>query len=294
MPRAQRGAARRPSGGSGSAASAGAAAGTRGRRAVPVVLAVGGHDPTAGAGVGADVRTLEAAGVAAAVAVTAITVQDGRHVRRVVATAPALLAAQIEAVMGALPVAAVKCGMLASPAAVRVVARALRDTAVPLVVDPVLRASGGERLAGRGVARAIAEHLLPIAAVVTPNVAEAAVLAGMRIADADDMEEAARRIVALGARAAVVKGGHLEGAPVDVLVAGRSAVRWRAARIDADMHGTGCAFASAVAAGLARKRSVRTSVEHARAHVRTLLRRAQRIGSGARLRVPPAGASLFT
>jgi hydroxymethylpyrimidine/phosphomethylpyrimidine kinase len=257
---------------------------SRARRAAPVVLVVGGLDPTAGAGIAADVRTLESLRVASAVAVTAVTVQNGREVLRVVPVAPALLGEQIDAVLSSLPVAAVKCGMLATAKAVAVVADRIGDR-IPLVLDPVLRSSGGQPLASRSMMAALRSKLLPNAAVVTPNLAEASALIGMPVEDVESMAEAARRILMLGPGAVVIKGGHLKGAPVDVLAVGRRVELLRGPRIvTGDMHGTGCAFASALAAGLARGRSVRASVAEARRHVRSLITRAQRLPNGAIIR----------
>src|SRR5688572_20279641 len=227
----------------------------------PAVLAVGGVDPTTGAGVGADVRTLETLGVMPAIAVTAIAVQDGVRVHRVTPLAPATVREQIEAALGAMPVRAVKCGMLATPAIVAATADALSGRGLPLVVDPVLFASGGEPLARGAMTRALRERLLPIARVVTPNLREADLLSGIDVHDEASMIEAARRLLALGAGAVVVKGGHLPGAPVDVLVTSTRVERFGGRRVPGgDMHGTGCAFASALAAGLARGSSLRESV----------------------------------
>jgi hydroxymethylpyrimidine/phosphomethylpyrimidine kinase len=255
------------------------------RRASSTVLVIGGLDPTGGAGVAADVRTLESFGVASAVVVTALTVQDGRRVTRVAAVAASLLAEQIACVIDTLPVAAVKCGMFPDARAVGVVARILADGSRPLILDPVLRSSGGQPLASGSVLKAIKTKLLPIAAVVTPNLAEASLIAGMEVKSVEAMEEAARRILTLGARAVVIKGGHLRGAPVDVLASRRRIERFAGRRIAfTDMHGTGCAFASALAAGLARGRSLRASVAAAGEHVRALIARSAPLANGARIR----------
>jgi hydroxymethylpyrimidine/phosphomethylpyrimidine kinase len=255
-------------------------------RRVPFVLAVGGSDPTAGAGVEADVRTLESFGVGSAVAITAIAVQDGVRVRTVRALAPALVAEQMKAAFDAVPIAVVKCGMLARPAIAAAVARVVRARGVPLVLDPVLRASGGEALGSPALMRALVNDLVPLARVITPNLAEASALASRRVDDVASMESAARAILGLGARAVVVKGGHLSGVCVDVLADGRRVSRFSSPRIDGDMHGTGCAFASALAAGLARGFSLRRSVEMAREHVRQLLKGTIKLARGARLRAP--------
>jgi hydroxymethylpyrimidine/phosphomethylpyrimidine kinase len=178
--------------------------------------------------------------------------------------------------------------MLARVGIVEVVERAVSAIDVPLVVDPVLHAGGGEALGERRLRRALAERLFPLAAVVTCNLSEAAAFTGRVVDDQAAMERAARAIGAMGARAVVVKGGHLPGVPVDVLWDGRRIRVFRSnRRIDRNMHGTGCAFASAVAAGLARGTSLSRSVADAGRHVRTLLREAARSPAGAWLRQPP-------
>jgi hydroxymethylpyrimidine/phosphomethylpyrimidine kinase len=250
------------------------------------VLAIGGSDPTAGAGVEADVRTLEAFGVAPAVAITAVTVQDGSRVRGVTPLAPALVERQMAAACETFAIDVVKCGMLARPATVAVVARAVARRRLSLVLDPVLRASGGEALCSPGLVRALRAQLIPLAAVVTPNMYEAGQLVGMRVADTSSMELAARRIVELGAAAAVVKGGHLPGRPLDVVFDGRRVLKLSAARVRGDMHGTGCAFAAALAAGLALGMTLEQSVRAAREHVKSLLKHMLRRPSGAGLRAP--------
>jgi hydroxymethylpyrimidine/phosphomethylpyrimidine kinase len=250
------------------------------------VLVIGGADPTAGAGIAADVRTLEAFGVVPAVAITAITVQDGTVVRSVTALAPHLVREQMEAAAVAFDVTVVKCGMLARPAIAAAVADTIAKHGWPLVLDPVLRASAGEALSTRALARALVKGLLPLATVVTPNLHEASVLSGMAVRDAATMERAARRIVALGARAVVVKGGHLGGRPLDVLFDGRRVLRLSATRIRGEMHGTGCAFAAALAGNLARGIALERSVRIARKHVRSLLNGMLPLPGGAFLRAP--------
>jgi hydroxymethylpyrimidine/phosphomethylpyrimidine kinase len=238
----------------------------------PVVLAVSGSDPSTGAGLQADMRSLEAMGLSAATVVTAITVQAGGPVTEVKALASTLVARQMEAVLAAMPVAVVKCGLLPNPAMVRTVARVLQPLALPLVVDPVLEASGGGRLASAGVAPALARHLFPMTTVVTANLDEAAVLAGIKVGDEKAQAEAARRIAGLGAGAVVVKGGHLAGEPTDLLWDGTRMRYFRGPRLGrGSMHGSGCAFASALAGGLALGHSLEESVAGARRHVRAMI-----------------------
>jgi hydroxymethylpyrimidine kinase/phosphomethylpyrimidine kinase len=222
--------------------------------------------------------------VSSAVVVTALTVQDGLRVHAVEPVAPRLIEKQLAVVLGSMPVAAIKCGMLPSAAAARAVAAAAARTRLPLVLDPVMRSSGGQRLVSRSVLASLLE-LLRLVAVVTPNLDEAGLLAGFEVRDVETMVRAARRIRQLGARAVVVKGGHLASAPVDVLASGSRVERLVGPRLaGGDMHGTGCAFASALAAALAERRGLRAGVLDASAHVRALIRKARKLRNGALLR----------
>jgi hydroxymethylpyrimidine/phosphomethylpyrimidine kinase len=262
-------------------------------RRARVVLAIGGADSSGGAGIGADVRTLESFGVAAATAVTAVTVQTGAQVRTVRRIPAALVADQMRATLEVQPVRVIKCGMLGSAAVVRQVAAVIEefgefsDIDLPVVVDPVAFATGGSSLGGQRVMREIRDLLVPLARVVTANLSEASALCGIKVVDEDSMIEAAREIVGLGAKAAVIKGGHLDGHPTDILFDGRRVRRFdEGPRYDRDMHGSGCAFASAVAAGLALGRTLPTSVGDAADHVRALVRDAWKTAEGGWLRSP--------
>jgi hydroxymethylpyrimidine/phosphomethylpyrimidine kinase len=260
----------------------------RGRVPAPLVLTIAGSDPSCGAGLQADIRTFERLGVDCASVVTALTVQDGVSVSVVEPIKPALVADQLEAILASRRVAVVKCGMLARAALVRTVADVIERADVRLVVDPVLQAGGGESLGGRGLRRALAERLFPLATVVTANLPEAEAFTRTRVDDLESMERAARQIALLGPRAVVVKGGHLDGPPSDLLWdRGRVRVFPGGRRIPRQLHGTGCAFASALAAGMARGWSLSRSVECAGEHVRTILRDAARSRVGGWLRQPP-------
>ncbi|MFN2377096.1 MAG: bifunctional hydroxymethylpyrimidine kinase/phosphomethylpyrimidine kinase [Candidatus Binatia bacterium] len=251
----------------------------------PFVVAIAGFDPSCGAGVVADARSIEAMGAMPLAVVTATTVQAGRGVKSFRPVAPAHVLAQLDELLKRLPVAAVKIGQVPSAACARVLAGALRRAGLPLVLDPVLVATGGASLVGRGTAAAIANSLLPLATLVTVNLAEARVLAGLRVADLEGMKRAARVLVEMGAGAVLVKGGHLPGDPVDLLRCGGRDILLRSPRIPGSMHGTGCALASAVAARLACGDDLVPAVRAARAHVRRLLGAA--VGSGrGRLRAP--------
>jgi hydroxymethylpyrimidine kinase/phosphomethylpyrimidine kinase len=258
--------------------------------AVPHVLVVAGSDPTGGAGLQADIKTLEHFGVAAAAVVTTVTAQSTRRVMRAQPIEATLVRAQISAALESISPRVVKCGLLGNEANARVVAGILARRRLPLVLDPVTVASaGGRRLAPSSLLAAIVERLFPLATVVTVNIAEATRILGRPVRDEEAMRRAAADIARLGPEAVVVKGGHLSGDPVDVLYADGAVRRFRARRVEASMHGTGCAFASALAAGLAYGRSLERAVSDAGAHVRALLVASIRENRGSRLRVPLRG-----
>ncbi len=249
------------------------------RRRPPFVVAIAGFDPSCGAGVVADARSIEAMGAAPLGVVTSITVQSGRGVRASIPLPAARVVAQLDELLGNLPVAAVKIGQVPTAAVARALARQLGDRGIPIVLDPVLCATGGGRLADSDVPRALGETLIPLASLLTVNLAEAGTLTGRRVASLAAMRQAAADLVALGAASVLVKGGHLKGDPVDVLHAGGRTVLLRSRRIAATMHGTGCALAAAAAARLARGDDVVGAVDEARRHVRSLLRGALRVGA---------------
>jgi hydroxymethylpyrimidine/phosphomethylpyrimidine kinase len=222
-----------------------------------VALTIAGTDSGGGAGVAADVKTFEAAGVWAAVAVTAVTAQNSLGVHATEALSPELVRVQIGAVASDLGVDAAKTGMLATAEVVEAVAEAVRDFGVrPLVVDPVMISSSGTPLLSEDGLAVLREQLLPYAAVVTPNLAEAAALTGLEVSDRAGMADAARALADLGPGVVLVTGGHLaaEGSSPDcLLVAGGDVVWLDGARVDtAHTHGTGCVLSAAICAELAR------------------------------------------
>ncbi|MBI3767509.1 MAG: bifunctional hydroxymethylpyrimidine kinase/phosphomethylpyrimidine kinase [Deltaproteobacteria bacterium] len=247
----------------------------------PRALTIAGSDSSAGAGIQADLKTFAARGVYGTSVITALTAQSTRGVRAVLAVPPAFVRAQIDAVLADLGADAVKTGMLLDPRTVTTVAEALAAHRAPLVVDPVMTAKGGATLLRRSAIPALRARLLPLATVVTPNRAEAAVLVGFPVRDRDDMERAARTLLELGARAVVVTGGDLEGDACDLLVSRRGAVWLRARRVPgAAAHGTGCTFSSAIAAELAKGASVARAVAVAKRYTTACLKRARRLGGG--------------
>ncbi|MSQ08856.1 MAG: bifunctional hydroxymethylpyrimidine kinase/phosphomethylpyrimidine kinase [Dehalococcoidia bacterium] len=253
------------------------------RQHIPKALTVAGSDSGGGAGIQADLKTFAALGVYGTSVITAITAQNTLGVTRVQALAPVMVKAQIDAIMSDIGADAVKTGMLANAAIVRAVAAKIREHGFKaIVVDPVMLAASGARLLVEEAVESYKRELFPLATIVTPNVPEAEVLAGMTIKSASDQKEAARVLKRLGPRYVIVKGGHLTGRDsLDLLFDGRKFIEFRAARIATrNNHGTGCTFASAIAAGLAHGRSVEDSVHTAKHYVHEAIRTAFSVGEG--------------
>ncbi len=222
----------------------------------PVALTIAGSDSSGGAGIVADLKTFEAHGVWGTAAITAVTAQNTLGVQAVEALTPEVIRAQIASVVSDLGVDAAKTGMLASAEVVKAVALTIAQLGVrPLVVDPVMVASTGGRLLDPDAVEAVSGLLLPLATVVTPNLAEAAALTGFEVADRAGMERAARALADMGPDVVLVKGGHLEGddSPDCLLVAGEEPVWLEGVRLPANgAHGSGCVLAAAICAELAR------------------------------------------
>lgn len=266
----------------------------------PVAMTIAGSDSGGGAGLQADLKTFAALGVFGTMALTAVTAQDTLKVHGVVELAPEFVDAQIDAVLGDLPVRAVKTGMLATIGVIDVVARRAERGELPrLVVDPVMVASSGASLFA-GDAPSAYRRLLPHALVVTPNLPEASALLGREIRDLEAMADAARELVALGAKVAVVKGGHLGGErAVDVVADRDQLLELSDEMVDtANVHGTGCTLSAAIAARLALGDQPIAAVRAAKGYVAEVIRasRAMQLGAGpgplehlAPLRGPRAG-----
>jgi hydroxymethylpyrimidine/phosphomethylpyrimidine kinase len=254
----------------------------------PVVLTIAGSDSSGGAGIQADLKTFAAHGVFGASAITALTAQNTTGVAGVCPVPPEFVLAQVDAVLEDLPVAAVKTGMLADAGIVAAVAELAAAGRLPmLVIDPVMVASSGDRLLQRDAERDYRQALLPHATVVTPNVCEAEVLLERSIGSLAEQHEAARALGSMGPAAVVVTGGHevagAEGQAIDVVWDGARTYELRSARLAAgNNHGTGCTFASAIAAGLARGLDLERALREAKAYVaRSMISSAQwRLGSG--------------
>lgn len=242
-----------------------------------------GSDSGGGAGIQADLKTFHQWGVYGASAVTAVTAQNTRGVQKVHALPPSVVAAQIGSVADDFAVRAVKTGMLAGADTVRVVVEALREHDLGrYVLDPVMVATSGDRLLDPDAVDAVRDELLPLAALIAPNWPEAVVLTGVEEDSVEGMERAARLLVDAGARAALVKGGHLAGEEVvDVLWDGRSIRVLHGRRIATrHTHGTGCSLSAAIAAGLALGRPVPKAAEVAVAWVRRAIAEAPGLGQG--------------
>ena len=250
---------------------------------MPIALTIAGSDSGGGAGIQADLKTFAALGVYGTSAITAITAQNTIGVTAVQALSADLVTAQIEAVAGDMKLDAVKTGMLANSSIVEAVAAAISALDLPsVVVDPVMIAKSGDRLFDAEALAALRSELLPQARVVTPNVPEAEVIADMRITSLDEAREAARRIHKLGPASVVVKGGHLPGdEAIDLLFDGRTFSEYRTPRIETrNTHGTGCTFASAIAAHLALGHKLPDAVGKAKEYVTGAIRNGLAIGQG--------------
>ena len=249
---------------------------------VPTALTIDGSDSGGGAGIQADLKTFAALGVYGTSAITAVTAQNTLRVSEVFELPPGLVAAQIDAVVCDIGADAVKTGMLASAAIIEVVAAKVRQHGLrPLVVDPVMVAKSGDRLLREDAVAALRELLLPLATVLTPNLPEAEVLLGHPLASWDDIREGAKELVAMGAEAVVMKGGHREGPATDLLYDGHDFREYTASRVETtSTHGTGCTFASAIAAALAKGEGLRSAVAMAKAYVTKALQSAYPVGQG--------------
>ena len=248
------------------------------------VFIVAGSDSGGGAGIQADIKTVTALGGYAMTAITALTAQNTLGVHGVLQVPPEFLRLQIECVLDDLGADVFKTGMLDTSALIETTADCLgRRPGIPLVLDPVMIAKGGQRLLQQDAVASLKRLLLPLAVLLTPNVPEAEELAGMRIGSPDEMRHAAEALLTLGVPAVLLKGGHLPGdMVVDLLVTEDGCERFSSPRLDTrHTHGTGCTLASAVATGLAQGMDLRESVVRARDYVRRAIASAPGLGAGA-------------
>ncbi len=251
---------------------------------IPRVLIIAGSDSGGGAGIQADLKAVSALGAFGMTAITALTAQNTTGVYGVIELPPEFVAQQIEVCVTDIGCDAVKTGMLANAGIIEAVADQIRKHQLPrIVVDPVMIAKSGAPLLRPEAVDALKALLFPLATVITPNLHEARALTGREIRSLDEMKQAAKQLRDLGPQYVLVKGGHLEGTAesVDILYDGEAFLEFRAPRYETkNTHGTGCNFASAIAAGLAAGKSVADAVQQAKEFITVAIRHALSLGKG--------------
>ena len=248
---------------------------------IPVALTIAGSDPSGGAGIQADLKTFHQFGVYGEAAITLLTVQNTLGVSRVETLSAELVRQQIEAVIGDIPPLAAKIGALGDAAIVEMVAEMARTFPFPLVVDPVMISKHGARLISQEAEQVLKKKLLPHAFLVTPNIPEAESLTGFLLRNELDMQEAGKRLLDLGCQAALIKGGHAEGAPNDVLSTWDGVYCFPGKRVFTKRtHGTGCTYSAAITACLARGMLRNEAISRAKQFVQQAIETAPELGRG--------------
>ena len=250
---------------------------------MPVALTIAGSDPSGGAGIQADLKTFHQFGVYGEAVITLLTAQNTRCGGRVEVLPAGLVMEQLQAVLEDIPPAATKTGALGSGEIVGALARAVDTFHFPLVVDPVLTGKRGQVLLDSSAVTALRDDLLPRAALITPNVPEAETLAGLAIRGPEEMRRAAEILRGMGARAVLIKGGHLEANAkmLDLLLDGGEWHEFPAPRLETrHTHGTGCTYSAAITAGLACGRTLPSAVARAKQYLHEAIRTAPALGSG--------------
>jgi hydroxymethylpyrimidine/phosphomethylpyrimidine kinase len=248
---------------------------------IPIALTIAGSDPSGGAGIQADLKTFHQRGVYGTSVVTLITAQNTQKVSAVETLSNGIIAAQLHAVLGDLPPAAAKTGALGNAGIVRLIADSARKFSFPLVVDPVMISKHGQTLMAEEARTILAELLLPCAFLVTPNLQEASELTRMTVCDLPTMREAAIEIAERGAKAVLIKGGHLEGEAVDVLYWNNSFRYYSSPRIDTrHTHGTGCTYSACITAELAKGCELVMAVEIAKKFITRAIESNPSLGKG--------------
>ncbi|HVN04306.1 MAG TPA: bifunctional hydroxymethylpyrimidine kinase/phosphomethylpyrimidine kinase [Bryobacteraceae bacterium] len=248
---------------------------------LPVALTVAGSDPSGGAGIQADLKTFHQFGVYGEAVITLLTVQNTIRLARVECVPAELVMAQLQAVLEDIPPHAAKSGALASRETVEALAAAAADFRFPLVVDPVMISKHGQPLISSEAVAAVRDRLLPQAFLVCPNVPEAEALTGISVRTTDDMRSAAKQLREMGAKAALVKGGHLQDSALDVLYDGHDWREYVAPRVDTPhTHGTGCTLSAAITAELARGTPLDAAVMRAKNYVTQAIRSNPGLGHG--------------
>jgi hydroxymethylpyrimidine/phosphomethylpyrimidine kinase len=247
----------------------------------PVALTIAGSDPSGGAGIQADLKTFHQHGVYGEAVLTLITVQNTRTVTRVEVFPPSLVVEQLRAAIEDIPPGAAKTGALGGADVVAAIAIEARRFSFPLVVDPVMISKHGAPLMPAEAGAAVRDLLLPVTTLLTPNLPEAAALTGVPVEDLSGMRAAAERLCSLGCKAALVKGGHLRGAAVDVLFAGGEFHEFESERIDTPhTHGTGCTYSAAITAELAKGTELVVAVRRAKEFITRAIRTNPGLGGG--------------
>ena len=252
------------------------------KKQLPIVLSIAGHDPSSGAGITADIKTIAAHGCYGVTCITALTVQSTRGVKRVDPVEGRVITETLEQLMDDLDITAVKIGMLGSAEAARAVAAFLKRNPMPLVVlDPILHSSSGAELISREGLQILKDRILARAYVTTPNIDEAAVLTGLNVTTLDEMQLSALRLHAMGVPNVIVTGGHIDP-PHDLLSQnGKRTTILKGSKISGpSTHGTGCAFSTALACNLAMGKDLVTAAKAAKRFVEAALRKAPAIGKG--------------
>jgi hydroxymethylpyrimidine/phosphomethylpyrimidine kinase len=248
---------------------------------LPVALTIAGSDPSGGAGIQADLKTFHQHRVYGTSAITLVTVQNTISVSHVEVLSADLVTRQINAVLSDIPPAAAKTGALGSVEVVKAVAALAAQFEFPLVVDPVMISKHGARLISPEAESALREELLPMAYLVTPNIPEAELLSGLEIRDQADMLRAARRLCEIGCNTVLIKAGHLEGPPTDLLLEGDQVTYFTGIRVNSKhTHGTGCTLSASITANLALGMTLIQSVDRAKRFVQTAIETAPALGHG--------------
>lgn len=248
---------------------------------IPVALTIAGSDPSGGAGIQADLKTFHQQGVYGEAVITLLTVQNTQTVSRVEMVSPELIIEQLRAVIADIPPSAAKTGALGTAAVVEAIAREAATFVFPLVVDPVMISKHGAPLMAEEARAAVRELLLPRAALLTPNLHEAEALTGIRVDTPMSMRSAAERLCALGCHGVLVKGGHLGGPALDILLHNGTYHEFESERIDTPhTHGTGCTYSAAITAGLAKGMSMPDAVGGAKEFVTRAIRSNPGLGAG--------------
>lgn len=255
----------------------------------PVALTIAGSDCSGGAGVQMDLKVFCALGVYGASVLTAVTVQNSMGVRRVQGLSSKIVGDQLSAILDDLSPGAIKTGMLWSTQNVLAVAQQLSQLKKlpPLVIDPVMCAKDGSRLLSKRAVEALIHELLPLATIITPNLDEIRLLCGRPVTNPKEARQAAEKLIAMGAKSALVKGGHFKEEIVDIFFDGREQIELHAQqRAQGPIHGTGCALSAAIAANLAKGQTLQDALTHAYINTQKLIHMAGRLGKGYRLLFP--------